>query len=94
MINNILALNLTNHVKNIHLRRKWMCSFCEKEQASEFSHIRHVENCSKVNDEQEWDPDENAYLTLYNIDLTPESKTYLIKNVIRRNELKVQRIAV
>lgn len=83
--------NLTTHVKSKHFGKKWVCPFCEKEQSSKFSHIRHVEKC-KQRKKREYDPDENVYLMLYNTDLSPESKSFLIKNLEKRDKKKSERI--
>lgn len=68
-----------------------MCPFCEKDQSSKFSHIRHVSNCKKRKN-QGWDPDENSFLKLHQTDLTPEAKTALVNNLIKKDKIKTEQI--
>lgn len=84
--------NLRTHIESKHLGKKWVCPFCENNQASKFSHIRHVKKCTKRSGEKDWDPDDNAFLMLHHVDQTPEAKTNIIKNLLRRNESNATRI--
>lgn len=79
--------NLTTHIKSKHMGKRWVCPFCERDQSSKFSHIRHVKKC-KERKKRDYDPDENAYLMLHHTDLTPESKTVLVNNLLKKDAIK------
>lgn len=86
------AFNLKQHKEVKHSGLAWVCPFCQKKQASKFSHKRHLQKCSDAA-KNETHPDCNSFYLKSRVQYTAKSASNLIENLQRMTQVQDKVIA-
>lgn len=83
--------NLNHHAKVKHMGLRWICPFCKKDQASKFSHIRHINSCPDrvhFDGKKEVDADCHSFFINSKVEYTPKAASKIIESLTKIIEFK------